>query len=309
MSTQTIPMNGHFWGSVNTWECDENDHQNVRFYAHKVLQALQSWALETTGRADAVERVTRAIRQQHIRFLAEARAATPVRVDVGALAQTPTALTLLAVMRHSATETPLAAFTSRLDWAILEDLFAETGYSSSVRDSASGEPPAFALPRGLKDDLPRPPSTLAAAIDAGYHVVGRGVIGITECQQDGLLCPWAYIGRVSDGMPNLGLSLSTTAESEAREDGRFGGAALEYLLEIVEPLRQGDVFVHLSGVSALAEKTQTLSHVVINARTGSPAMQAAAVGVSMDLVTRRAIPIPDARRERLRSMLLRLPAA
>ena len=21
-----------FWGSVNTWECDENDHQNVRFF-------------------------------------------------------------------------------------------------------------------------------------------------------------------------------------------------------------------------------------------------------------------------------------
>jgi hypothetical protein len=35
-------------------------------------------------------------------------------------------------------------------------------------------------------------------------------------------------------------------------------------------------------------------------------MQAAAIGVSMDLVTRRAIAIPEARRARLEALMLRL---
>ena len=27
-------------GSVNRWECDENDHMNVRFYSRKIAEAL-----------------------------------------------------------------------------------------------------------------------------------------------------------------------------------------------------------------------------------------------------------------------------
>lgn len=297
---ETALLTGHFWGSVNTWECDENDHQNVRFYAHKTLQAMQSWAVEMTGRIEAVERVARAIRCQHIRFLAEARAATPVRVEVGALSRTEAGLTLLAVMRHNATDKPLAAFTSTLDAETLGDLLSAVG---SVTPAVA---PEFALARGLAEDLPQAPSNLESAISAGYQVVGRGVIGGGECQADGLMSPWGYIGRVSDGMPNLSVILSTPEEREARESNQIGGAALEYRLEIIDPLKRDDVFIHLSGVSAIAEKTQRMSHVLINARTGTCAMQAAAIGVSMDLVTRRAIAIPAARRARLEALMLRV---
>lgn len=297
---ETATLVGHFWGSVNTWECDENDHQNVRFYAHKALQAMQSWAVEMTGRVEAVERVARAIRRQHIRFLAEARAATPVRVEVGALSRSASELTLLAVMRHNATDKPLAALTSTLDADMLGDLLSAIG---PVTTAAA---PEFALARGLADDLPPAPANLASAINAGYRVVGRGVIGGGECQADGLLSPWGYIGRVSDGMPNLTVILSTPEEREARDSNQIGGAALEYRLEILDPLKRDDVFIHLSGVSAIAEKTQRMSHVLINARTGACAMQAAAIGVSMDLVTRRAIAIPEARRARLEALMLRL---
>lgn len=297
---ETALLTGHFWGSVNTWECDENDHQNVRFYAHKALQAMQSWAVEMSGRVAAVERVARAIRRQHIRFLAEARAATPVRVEVGALSSSSEGLTLLAVMRHNATDQPLATFTSVLDAQILGDLLAGLG------PIATATAPDFAQARGLPGDLPRAPTNLASALHAGYRVVGRGVIGGVECQADGLLSPWGYIGRVSDGMPNLAVILGTPREREARESNPIGGAALEYRLEILEPLARDDVFIHLSGVSAIADKTQRMAHVLINARTGTCAMQAAAIGVSMDLVTRRAIAIPDARRARLAELMLRL---
>ena len=58
-------------GSVNAWECDENDHLNVRFYLAKTNQGLP-FALDAIGlpaaalaRIDAHPR----IRAQHVRFL------------------------------------------------------------------------------------------------------------------------------------------------------------------------------------------------------------------------------------------------
>jgi len=63
--------------------------------------------------------------------------------------------------------------------------------------------------------------------------------------------------------------------------------------------------VHLAGVREVGEKTQTMAHIMMNTRTGRCAAQAAAVGVAMDLTTRKAVAIPEARRARLQSMRLR----
>jgi acyl-CoA thioester hydrolase len=285
-----------FWGSVNTWECDENDHLNVRFFAHKINQALQAWAADRAGDPALTARVLASITGQHIRFLREARAATPLRIECGQLARVGERLTVVAVMRHNGTDQPLAAFQTVIDLH---------GWPAAWPDGPVAEAPDYARPRGLDPQLPPPPASLAAAQAAGFHIVGRGVIGSDECGPDGTLLPHVYIGRISDGMPNLWAFLNSPADQAAREEGAMGGAALEYHLEIHEPLRQGDVYTHLSGVRALAAKTQTMAHVVINQRTGRCAASAAAVGVGMDLQTRKAVPIQPERRARLEKLLLR----
>jgi acyl-CoA thioesterase FadM len=48
-----------------------------------------------------------------------------------------------------------------------------------------------------------------------------------------------------------------------------------------------------------------MAHVVINERTGAAASSAVAIGVAMDLVTRKSVAIPPARRARLEALLLR----
>jgi len=285
-----------FWGSVNTWECDENDHQNVRFFAHKVNQALQAWAAEQTGEPSTTLRVLPAIVSQHIRFLREARAATPVRVECGLIARAGDRLQTVAVMRHNATDEPLAAFQTVLDIS---------GWSAWPDDTQPIEAPNYACPRGLPMELPAPPASSATAEAAGFRIVGRGVIGAEECGPEGSLLPHVYIGRISDGMPNLWVFVNSRADQAAREEGTMGGAALEYHIDIHEPLRQGDVYTHLSGVRAIAEKTQTMAHVLINERTGRCAASAAAIGVAMDLQTRKAVAIPPERRARLEQLLLR----
>ena len=68
-----------FFGSVNRWECDENDHLNVRFFAQKIQQTLQFGLIEAgLATPDNVLSVCRCIKNKHMRFIAEARMAVPI---------------------------------------------------------------------------------------------------------------------------------------------------------------------------------------------------------------------------------------
>jgi acyl-CoA thioester hydrolase len=63
-------------GGVNTWECDEMGHMNVRFYVVKAVEGLATLAaligMPDAFRSDATS--TLLVREQHIRFLKEAHA-------------------------------------------------------------------------------------------------------------------------------------------------------------------------------------------------------------------------------------------
>ena len=66
-------------GSVNRWECDENDHLNVRFCEQKLYQTLLSGLLEHQClSAEDLAHLPNLIRRQHIRFQAESRLAAPL---------------------------------------------------------------------------------------------------------------------------------------------------------------------------------------------------------------------------------------
>ncbi len=56
-------------GSVNRWECDENDHLNVRFCEEKLWQTLVSGMLHVGAIAeDEVDELPARIVCQHLRF-------------------------------------------------------------------------------------------------------------------------------------------------------------------------------------------------------------------------------------------------
>ncbi len=283
-----------YWGSVNQWECDENDHQNVRYYAHKMNQALQA-LLVGFGAESPAEALPR-IRAQHIRFLKESRAATPLRIDCGVARADGSVLELLSVMHHNVSGEMLAAFLTIFDAAWWPLRLPE----------ARVPVPEAAQPRGLNPaELPAPPATLEEALDRGFRIVGRGVIAADECDRGGRLLPHVYIGRISDGMPNLWGLVAGGDERSAREEGKLGGAALEQRLTLHAPLREGAVFSQLSGVRALGNKTQQMAHLIYDETNRRFAASGEAVGVAMDLVTRKAVPISAERRARLEPLLLR----
>lgn len=283
------------WGSVNQWECDENDHLNVRFYAQKTNQALQIMVshMSDTKPSDVLP----SIRRQHIRFLAESRAATPLRVDCGVLRRGDHDAELLSLVHDNVTGKVLSSFRTTLD---------TTGWHFAADADKRVETPAVAQPRGLDpSSLPTPPAGWDAARRAGYRIVGRGVVGPELCDAAGRLLPHGYIGLVSDGMPNLWAFLNPPGEQEARSAGELGGAALEQHLDILAPLEAGSVFVQLSGVRALGNKTQQMAHLLFDESRRRVAAAVEAVGVAMDLTTRRAVVISPERRRHLESLLLR----
>ena len=270
-------------GSVNRWECDENDHLNVRFYSRMVweslLDALAEWKVADGWR----------VKIQHMRYLAEARMATPVSGFVARVGATVDTIDVLTELRHSFTGVVLAAFISRI-----ESVRHGLGVTVPV------PLPKHAGPRGLSmDDTPYSQLTLEQARLHGFQIVAKGVIAEQECDARGELPPHAIMGRVSDGMPNLWAILQTAEEQSARANGFQGGAVLEYRKHFHTIPKGGDRYELVSGVRDVTEKLQYFTHLLYDARTGQCIMSAEAVGVVLDLVERRSVVISPERRERM----------
>ncbi len=279
-----------FLGSVNRWECDENDHLNVRYYAQKINQAVAIF-LEDSGVHSAEVRIT----GQHIRFVQEARIAAPLRVDCGRASAGAGCWEVLSLMCHHLTGAPVSGFITRVE-----------GPTLPVVEGVLEEVPDWAAARGVRPDDPYPlPASPSAAEAAGFQMMGRGRISAAECDHSGIALPEVYIGRISDGMPNLWAFTTDALEQEQRQSGALGGAALEYQLDIVRPLMCNDVFRHVSGIREIGSKTQHMVHLLINESRNEVAARAEAVGVAMDLETRKAVLISDARRAQLEALRVR----
>ncbi len=274
--------------SVNRWECDENDHLNVRFYSRMVgeslINVLSEWEIPDRWR----------IRIQHMRYLAEARMATPISGYVARVSSTADSIDILTELRHSFTGVVLAAFLTRVECA-------QHGLGTM-------EPlplPVHAGPRGLTmDDTPYSRLTLTEARAHGFQVIAKGVIAHQECDAQGELPPHGIMGRVSDGMPNLWAILQSAEEQSARAGGFQGGAVLEYRKHFHATPKAGDRYELVSGIREVTMKLQYFAHLLYDVRTGRCIMSAEAVGVVLDLVARRSVTISPERRARMLAIRL-----
>jgi acyl-CoA thioester hydrolase len=268
-------------GSVNRWECDENDHLNVRFYIEK------SWQTLVAGLADlgdgSVERLSTRLELQHVRFLNEARVAAPISGFVAVVGRGA----VLTELRNSFTDEVLCATLHRV---------------SDLALDASCELPEHARPRGIADeDLPHVEAGLDEARRRRFRTIGRGVIQANECSAQGDLMPHYCMGRLSDSMPHL---WGAFHENESQVPHAEGGAVVEYRLRYHVPLQVGQRFELVSGVYDVGAKTQHFAHLLYNLETGGVSLSAQSVGVRIDLEKRRAVALGDDVRGRLRSSLI-----
>ncbi len=266
-------------GSVNRWECDENDHLNVRFCEEKLWQTLVGGLLELDLiSATEVDDLPARITCQHLRFQQESRIATPISGFVSLLSTAVSKeFNVLAQLRHSVSGEPLCSA-----------LVAISGLAHGEA-TVSEEEITHGLPRGIDADSPYHVLNLASALEKGFVVTGRGVIQPNECTTSGCLLPYNYMARTSDSMPNLWSHLA----GDERVTDAEGGAVVEFRRHYHQPLREHQTLVVVSGLLDAQGKIQRFGHLLFDARTQQCYASAQAVAVRMDLQARKAIALSE----------------
>lgn len=110
-------------GGVNTWECDEMGHMNVRFYVARFMEGLAGIALKL-GMPEAFApdaTATLLVQDHHLRFLKEAHAGTPLHMTGGVVEIADAGALVLLILYHSRTGEPCATALTRLAHAAKDE--------------------------------------------------------------------------------------------------------------------------------------------------------------------------------------------
>jgi acyl-CoA thioester hydrolase len=296
-------------GSANTWECDEMGHMNVRFYVARMMEGLAEFAalgglpeaFRATGRS------TLRPRDQHIRYLREARAGEPFVMRAGVLAVQEGSVLLYMQIDHRSGETCAALRT----WVDHIDLGSERVFpwSDSMRaflEASICTPPDKLGPRSI--DFAKPPAVrpqLTQCDAVGAPTIGRGVIRPDQCDHRGVMFPEFVQGRISDSVGHL---LGPWREESARlasggQTVRAGGAVVETRILYRRWPRAGDRYVIRTGLGYAAEKTHSLVHWMMDPETGEAWATTQVIAVTFDLDARKIIPVPPSQIEALKRLV------
>lgn len=288
--------------AVNTWECDQMGHMNVRHYFGRANHGLALLLLEL-GLPPSLLRseglVARA-RDQHVRFVRELRPGVSYTVLAGVLSVSAQSLQVYEQMDilHSG---EVAA--SVLSEVVLVEL--STGRQRPFPDAVlqriqalvTAVPEAYA-PRGIVRTQPRVPPLRGEAVERGMYGAYLGPVLPEDVDASGHMHEAAFMARVSDGIGHYFQSLRG-----ARADG-IGGAALEYRYVFHQRPRLSDIIEVRSALKGVGNKTSHICHWIFDVESGRCVATSEAVAVSFDLTTRKAVAIPDDVREHMQARVL-----
>jgi acyl-CoA thioester hydrolase len=279
-------------GGVATWECDAMGHLNVGFYVAKSMEALVGLAAELgmpqaySGRAEA----TLIVREQHIRFMREARPGAPLHISGGVVEIGETDARLLLLMHHRSGELA-ASFQT-----VVAHATARHGrpfpWPERVRARAEAlrvEVPKEAAPRSIGLDPVQTTASLERALALGLRRTGLGAVQAGDCDAFGRMRTELMMARISDGIPHF---FAGRRPGEGG-NGKVGGAALEYRLVHFDWPRAGDRVELRSGSAGGDARFRRLVHWLLDPTTGRPWGSAEAIAVSFDLETRKIITLSD----------------
>jgi acyl-CoA thioester hydrolase len=285
-------------GAVNTWECDQMGHMNVRFYVARAMEGVVgvAAALGLAGAFRANAEATLVVRDHHIRFLREARAGAPLYLLTGVAEMGEDHARLIQLLVHAATGELAASFQTLLVHVTSREAraFPWSERTRALAADLSMEIPERAAPRSLTLDPPAGRASLAEADRLNLIDLARGAFAAQDCDVFGRVGVEHIIGRVSDGVPTLGAALG----GGPRREG-VGGAVLEYRLAYADRPRAGDRYEVRSGLMSFDDRSQRVAHWVLDPETGAPWATSEAVAISLDLAARKIIPLTDESKARL----------
>ncbi|WP_324944895.1 thioesterase family protein [Phenylobacterium sp.] len=284
-------------GSVATWECDAMGHLNVGFYVAKAMEGLTALAAELgMVRAFAPDaRATLIVREQHIRFLREARPGMALTMVGGIIAMGESSARLIFLLRHA--DGGLAAsFQTLVDHVTARDARA---FPWPARVLARSEAlrlavPPQAAPRSIGLTPVKSRGSLARANQLGLGRTGLGAVRAGDCDPFGRMRTELMMARISDGIPHLMQARSPSGERGGEAGAaRLGGAALEYRLIHLDWPRAGDRVELRSGAAGGDARFRRFVHWLLDPDSGRAWGVAEAIAVSFDLQTRKIVTLDD----------------
>lgn len=291
-------------GGVNTWECDEMGHMNVRFYVTKAVEGLVGLAaaLGLPHAFTAHAGSTLMVREQHIRFLREAQAGAALHMTGGVLEMGEAEARLLMLLWHSDSGALAASFQTVVAHVTPAEgrPFPWPRRTVELSTGLTIDTPDQAKARSVSLEPVQSLASLERADELGLVRIAQGAISPADCDLFGRMRPELFIGRVSDGIPRLIRSFRDTVVSGAAETPkRVGGAVLEYRLVHLDWPRAGDRFEIRSGLRDADSRTKRMVHWMVDPDTGKAWGTSEAVAITFDLDARKIVPISDEARVEL----------
>lgn len=304
-----MPVAIEVWrGGVNPWECDENGHLNVRFYARIAAEGLAAFAphLALDGAFAEGAGSTLLLLEQHVRFLREARSRAALYMTAQVAEMGETEARLLLVLIHAGDDQPCATFQLRVAHVTTAE-GRPFPWPKAARRAASGliEPaPDFARARSVETGPVQTTASLARADHLGLTTLGAGALTRRDLDLFGRMEAELLIGRISDGVIRLAQPFRETVVAHAETPpASVGGAMLEFRAIHLDWPRGGDRFVIRSGVAAVDSRGQQLIHWLLDPATGRPWAVAHAYMVTLDLEARRIVPVSEAAQAVIRTQM------
>ncbi|MGH6951150.1 MAG: thioesterase family protein [Vitreimonas sp.] len=294
-----------YQGSVNTWECDDGGHLNVRFHLERAMTGLahMAAALGVPRAFTAAAGSTIAPIEAHIRFLKEARPGAPLIMHGGVVKLDESDATLCLDMRH-ADGAPASCFTLKVAHVETRG-FRPFPWSAKTREAAKrlhASLPAHAKPRSIDLAQPLADASRQGAIDLGAERIGGAMVTPDQCDAFGRLRGEHLVGRASDSVPNL---LTQWRQALARDSGASpAGAVVEARLAFRRFPRAGDLIEIYSGIAEVGEKTLRLVHWFVDPETGRVWASMEAVALTFDTLTRKALAPSAQARERVAKLVV-----
>ena len=141
----------------------------------------------------------------------------------------------------------------------------------------------------------------------GYIESYRGQVLASECDLLGHMNIQFYIARLSHAIWNMSYFIGMTAAEI--KDGKRALATVQQNSRYLGELLAGDIVHMQSGIVRTSDKTLTFRNELINSATGKIVMTNISTLVYMDLESRKAIPLADAMREKIKDFMVSEDAA
>jgi len=279
-------------GGVAAWECDHMGHLNVGFYVAKAMEGLVGLAAEI-GMPQAFApdaRATLIVRDQHIRFLKEARPGAPLAMTGGVVEIGEDDARLLLLLRHQ-DGTLAASFQTVVAHATAGDArpFPWPERIRALLEALRMAVPENAAPKSIALHPVESRASLARAEELGLKRTALGAVRSADCDAFGRMRTELMMARISDGIPHF----FEGKRPGSGDERRIGGAALEYRLLHLDWPRAGDRVELRSGSAGGDARFRRLVHWLVDPDTGRAWGSAEAIAVSFDLETRKIISLSD----------------